>query len=252
MLRVWIGVLIALGAALAACSGPADAPDLRVAVATNFLPAMAPLTAKFEADTGYELQIVSGSTGALYTHITQGAPFDVFLAADQARPEKLEADGRAVQGSQVTYALGQLVLWSRTEMTLNAQTLQQASIRNLAIANPELAPYGRAAREVLMSEGVYEKLREKLVFGENIGQTFALVETGNAEFGFVAKAQLVLLSGAKQGSYWMPPTSTYTAIRQDAVLLTRAGDNPAAKAFLDFLTSEDARQIIAPLGFDLP
>ncbi len=252
MLRVWIGVLIALGAALTACSGPADAPDLRVAVAANFLPAMAPLTAKFEADTGYDLQAVSGSTGALYTQITQGAPFDVFLAADQARPEKLEADGRAVQGSQVTYALGQLVLWSRTETTLNAQTLHQASIRNLAIANPELAPYGRAAREVLMSEGVYEKLREKLVFGENIGQTFALVETGNAEFGFVAKAQLVLLSVAREESYWMPPTSSYTAIRQDAVLLTLAGDNPAAKAFMDFLTSEDARRIIAQVGFSLP
>ena len=103
-----------------------------------------------------------------------------------------------------------------------------------------------------MSQGVYEALHEKLVFGENIGQTFAFVQTGNAELGFVAKAQLVLLSGAKQGSYWMPPDSTYTAIRQDAVLLTRAGDNPAAKAFMDFLTSEDARRIIARVGFSLP
>ena len=253
MLRVWAVIIAGLSAGLAACTGPSEAPDIRVAVASNFLPVMAKLEAGFEADTGYQLQTVSGSTGALYTQITQGAPYDIFLAADAARPQRLEADGSAVQGSRITYALGGLVLWSNNDAALSGASLQQTSARNkFAIANPNLAPYGRAAREVLISEGVYEALSDRLVYGENISQTFAFIQTGNAALGFIAKAQLLSLDPQSQGAHWTPPASAYEPIRQDAVLLTSAADNPAAKAFMAYLKSDKAGELIATHGYERP
>ena len=205
----------------------------------------------FGAQTGHSLKISTGSTGQLYAQITNGAPFDVFLSADAARPEKLEKVGFAVAGSRLTYALGRLVLWGAGKTPINERAeaiLSDPQFRSLAIANPDLAPYGAAARETLQARGLWDSLKGRLVFGQNIGQTRALVATGNAEIGFVALAQIKDSSATE--SYWLVPEKDHQPISQDAVLLTRARDNAAARAFMDYLKSPRARQIIAGFGYE--
>ncbi|ANM32285.1 hypothetical protein ABI59_15360 [Acidobacteria bacterium Mor1] len=244
---------------------PLTAGEVRVAVASNFSGALEQLRDDFETRSGHRLTLVTGSTGKLYAQIRHGAPYDVLLAADAARPERLEQDGLAVDGSRFTYALGRLVLWYRSGAPTDSGTgdqqgsawLEAGRFRKLAIAHPELAPYGRAAEETMQSLGVLESLRPRLVRGENIAQAYALVASGNAELGFVAQAQLgqgdggLGRSGAG-GTRWPVPAALHQPIRQDAVLLKRATDAEAAAAFLVFLRSEEARSRIAALGYDLP
>lgn len=224
-----------------------------VAVASNFAEAATEIAQRFATETGHRVEISFGGTGKFYAQIRAGAPYDLFLAADRERPEKLVAEGVAVAGSRFTYAIGRLTLWSADPGRIGADPqaiLADPAIRAIAIANPALAPYGRAAAEALQNLGLRRQLRPRLVMAENVGQAFALVATGNAEAGFVARSLLEGRRGrALGGSRWDVPASLHTPIRQDAVLLVRAAANPVARAFHEFLRGAKARAIMARLGY---
>lgn len=238
--------------ALQACSRPSS-DDVIIAVATNFIDTARALETAFEAETGLEITLSSGSTGQIYAQIENGAPYSVFLAADQERPERLVANGTAVEGTRFTYATGQLVLWSADATILagDGETVLRADdYRALAIANPDLAPYGLAAMQTLSSLGLEETVSDRLVMGQNIGQAFTLVASGNAELGFVARSQILSRPEGEKGSSWLVPESLHDPIRQDAVLLKRGMDDEAAYKFIAFLRSERAAAIIAAHGYE--
>lgn len=246
---VWgIALLVALEAA--------SADEALVAVATNFSEVAEQLRRDFERASTHRLTLVSGSSGKLYAQIIQGAPFAVLLSADQQRPEQLVRQGMAREGSQFTYAVGRLVLWSADADLLAenpVSVLRSARFRKLAVANPELAPYGRAAIQALQTLGLHQGLQRKLVVGENIGQTHAMVATGNAELGFVALSYLNSPHNQINGSRWVVPRRYHTPVRQDAVLLDV--ENGAAHDFVEYLRGDDARRIIEGYGYfsaDLP
>ena len=232
-------------------AGQSIAEETRVAVASNFRVAIETLAERFEADTGHEVSLIFGSTGKHYAQIKNGAPFDAFFAADIKRPELLEQEGAALPGSRFTYALGKLILWSPQAGYVDPEgkVLGQGTFRHLAIANPKLAPYGKAAREVLQARGVWNALKAKTVRGENISQTFQFVSSGNAELGLVAWSQVKQPGHRMTGSWWKVPQALYTPIEQQAVLLK---ENTAARAFLSFMKSEKSRALIRSFGYDTP
>mgnify|MGYP001792830246 CR=1 FL=1 len=200
---------------------------MTVAVAANFKTVLDNLETEFEAQTNYELDMVVGSTGKLYAQIIYGAPYDVFLAADQERPIRLIEEGEAVSDSRLTYALGRLVLWGADD----PNRLADPEIKRIAIANPNLAPYGKAADQVLSHLGLTATTQSKLVLGENVGQAFAFVSTGNAQVGFVSEAQIISLGGEDSKPLWRPPSASHDPIAQDAVLLARAA-RPRERSWL--------------------
>lgn len=226
---------------------PALADTASVAVAANFTEAAKEIAAAFAEKTDHEVQLSFGATGALYTQVTQGAPFQVFLAADDERPTLAVTEGYGVEGSVFTYAVGKLALYSASA-EVGEEALRAGAFNKIAIANPETAPYGAAAVETMEKLGVYEAMRGKIVQGQSIAQAFQFVETGNAELGFVALAQVI---NATAGSRWDVPQDLYTPIRQDAVLLKTGADDPAATAFVDFLKTDEAKAIIAKYGYGL-
>lgn len=235
-----------------AIPGKVRADEALAAVATNFAEVIEALAPGFEAASGHRLRLASGSTGKLYAQIVNGAPFDIFLAADQRRPELLAASNGAVQGSRFTYAIGRLALWSPDADRISgdgANVLRRGDFRHLAIANPKLAPYGIAAKQTLEELDLWAALQEKIVQGENIGQAFALVATGNAEVGFVALSAVLSPRNRNTGSRWEVPTQMYRPIRQDAVLLAHGADNAAARAFLVYIKGDKARKVIAAFGY---
>ena len=237
--------------ALCAMAG-ARADTVQVAVAANFSAVLKDLGAGFEKTTGHRLLLSPGATGALYAQIRNGAPFDLLLAADQARPERLENEALAVPGTRFSYATGRLARWSANPKGVDAQgdVLRRGGWRHLAIASPELAPYGAAAVEVLKRLGLMEGLQDKLLTGESIGQAYAFVATGNAELGLVALSQVWEDGRLRSGSAWVVPQSLHAPIRQDAVLLLHGKGNPAALALLRFLRSAPARELIRAHGYD--
>lgn len=239
--------------ALAMLAGPkALADEFKLAVAANFADAASELVERFEQSSDHAAKTSFGSTGALYAQIEHGAPFDVFLAADRQRPERAENEGLAVPGSRFTYARGRLALWSRSNDTFDdgPAYLEQQAFRHLAIANPSLAPYGLAARQVLEHLELWERIQPKLIRGGSIGQTFQFVATGNVKAGFVALSQ-VRAWDKRDGALWTIPEALHEPIIQQAVLLGHGEHNEAARAFLDFLKTEPARRIIADYGYGL-
>lgn len=239
---------------LACCllSAPAlQAVTIKVAVASNFTTAARSIAARFQQQSGHRVRLSFGSTGRHYAQIAHGAPFDIFLAADRERPQRLEAEGLAVAGSRFTYAFGRLALWSPQAGLLDDEShgLATPDKRRIAIANPKLAPYGRAARQVLERLGLWQSVQDRLVRGENIGQTYHFVHSGGAALGFVALSQLRQPGTPDGGSEWLPPAELYDPIEQQAVLLQ---DSDAARAFLDFLRSANGRAIIQAHGYRAP
>jgi molybdate transport system substrate-binding protein len=224
---------------------------VHVAVAQSLAEPARRIGEAFSAASGDGLVVSAGSTGKLYAQIANGAPFDVFLSADAERPALLERKGLAVQGSRFTYALGRLALWSADPERVDAAgaVLEARDWRHLAIANPALAPYGAAAREVLTRRGLWERVEKRIVQGEDVAQAYHFVATGNAELGFVALAQL---AGKSSGSRWLVPEDLHAPLEQQAVLLERARDNAAAEAFLEFLRHDTARAVIEAAGYRLP
>lgn len=249
MSRSLLRCLLALGAALVGV--PVLAADVQVAVAANFTAPMKLIAADFEKDTGHTAVLSFGATGKFYAQISNGAPFEVFLAADDETPKKLEQDGAAVPGSRFTYATGRLALWSARSGLVDAQgeVLRKGGFGKLAIAAPKLAPYGAAAVETMNKLGLGAALEPTLVIGESIGQAFSFVATGNAELGFVALSQVYEGGKIKSGSAWIVPETLHGPIRQDAVLLTRGKDNPAATALLAFLKTDRAKAVIRSFGY---
>ncbi|HKQ30295.1 MAG TPA: molybdate ABC transporter substrate-binding protein [Burkholderiales bacterium] len=229
----------------------AQSEEIAAAVAANFTAAMQWLVPEFERASGHKVVTSFGATGKLYAQIKNGAPFDVFLCADDETPRRLETEGDGVTGTRYTYAIGRLALWSPKPNAVDERgdVLKTGDFTHIAIANPKTAPYGAAAEQVMRKLGVWEKLTPKLVQGENIAQTFQFVHSGNAQLGFVALAQVRALSATDRGSQWLVPETMHESLRQDAILLRRAADKPAARAFLDFLRSASARKRIEELGY---
>ena len=225
----------------------AENGSVTVAVAANFTVAAREIAAAFENATGDTALLSFGSTGQLYAQIVQGAPFEVFLAADQERPRLAESEGLAVPGSRRTYAVGRLVLFSAEAGRVRGPgALTDPDLGRIALANPALAPYGRAALEVVRSLGLENVLRDRQVIGTNVSQAHQFVRTGNAELGFIALSQIAPSAG---GSRWLVPEDLHTPIRQQAVLLETGRDNPAAARFLDFLGSKTSREILRRHGY---
>lgn len=249
--RMRVGQL-ALALAIVVLPMRAMAGEVTVAVAANFLGTLESLQKDFEASGDHKLKIVSGATGKLAAQITEGAPFDVFLAADNKAPKKVAEGGRAVADTEFTYAIGTLALYSADPARIKddgAAVLKAGDFRKLAIANPKVAPYGVAAESALKALGVAEAVKDKIVMGENIGQTFTMIDTGNAEVGFVALSQVLGSESGKKGSHWKVPADLHDPIRQDAILLDHGKDNADAKAFLDFLKSAEAKAKIDAAGY---
>jgi molybdate transport system substrate-binding protein len=233
-------------------AAPAQADDVLVAVAANFAGAVEAIGKDFTKDTGHTIQVATGATGKLYAQISEGAPFTILLSADAKTPAKLEEDGNAVPGTRFTYAVGKLSLWSADEGRIGADpkaALASPETLHVAIANPDLAPYGVAASEALTAMELWDTLQPKIVMGENIGQTFSMVESGAAQMGFIATSAIEVPGSAPKGSRYDVPQSMFTPIRQDAVLLKAGESSEAAVAFLDYLKSDKAKAIIASFGY---
>lgn len=243
-------IILALSGLLNATTVYAD--KVTVAVAANFTGAARELVPLFEQETGHRVKLSYGSTGKLYAQIQHGAPYEVFLSADVARPQRAVKEGLAVKGSDFTYAKGKLVLWSAIPDLFDQQTgsvfLESRAFARLAIANPKTAPYGQAAFQYLQEQGLWQPIKAKVVRGDSIAQTFQFVATGNAQLGFVALSQIKGWTGGA-GSFWQPSEKQIAPIEQQAVLLKRGAENPAARAFMSFLKSGKARNVIQNAGY---
>jgi molybdate transport system substrate-binding protein len=241
-----LSTCLLLGVAL-----PAPAAEVRVAVASNFRNTGRMLAEQFNASHSDQIVMIFGASGKLFAQISNGAPFDIFLSADTERPQKLETEGRAVAGTRFTYAIGKLVLWSNKANLVDGQgeILSLGNFNKIALANPRHVPYGVAAEEVLRNLQLEQALSGKVVLGGSIEQTFQYITSGNVELGFVARSQLAQSIWGSQGSRWDVPDSLYSPIEQQAVLIS---DSPAARAFMQLLSSPAARQLILSHGYDLP
>lgn len=243
-------LLLALVTATVALSAPSisSAAETNVAVAANFTEAVKEIAAAFEKKTGHTAVLSFGASGALLNQISQGAPFQVFLSADSERPRQALDKGLAVPGTSFTYAVGKLVLWSKsTGVVTGEDTLKADTFNKLSIADPKSAPYGAAAVETLKALKLYDTLQPKIVQGSSIAQAFQFIDTGNAEVGFIALSQLY---GNEGGSRWIVPQDLYAPIKQDAVLLKTGERSEAAKAFLEFLKGPEAAAVIKRYGYD--
>jgi len=239
--------------ALASTSFGVRADELLVAVASNFTAPMKQIAAEFEKDTGHKVVAAFGSTGKFYAQIRNGAPFEVLLTADDTTPARLIKENAAVAGTQFTYAIGKLMLWSPKPGVVDAagEVLKKAGNEPIALADPKLAPYGAAAVEAMKALGVHHSWQSKIVTAENITQAHQFVRSGNSQLGFVALSQ-VLKDGKIEGSAWQVPANLYTPIRQDAVVLENGKGKPAAEALMKFLKADKARAIIKSYGYGLP
>ena len=236
----WLGLSVA----------QVSASEVSVAVAANFVEPARAVAEAFHTATGDTALISPGASGQLFTQISHGAPYEVFLSADAERPQALVAGGYAVGQSRFTYAVGRLALYSTTPGLVDGQglVLKRPDLRTVAIADPAVAPYGVAAEETMRKMGVYDALKPKIVKGASIAQAYQFVATGAAEIGFVAQSQIVPVKG---GSRWLVPEALHAPIEQQAVLLKAGANDPAARAFLDFLKTPAARTIISRYGYDV-
>lgn len=251
VLRIgWLKSVISVLPLLAALSS-ARADEVNVAVAANFTAPMNVIAADFEKNTGHKVKLAFGSSGRFYAQIKNGAPFQVFLSADDETPAKLAQEGWADPASRTTYAIGSLVLWSAKPGFVDAagEVLKSGKFTKLAIANPKTAPYGRAAIETLTRLGLLSAVEPKFVQGENIAQTFQFAQTGNADLGFVALSQVMKDGKVIDGSAWVVPAEMHQPIRQDVVILSTGRGNAAAEALLKYLKTEKARSVIRSFGY---
>ena len=231
----------------------AHADEVQVAVAANFTVPMQQIAAEFEKDTGHKAVLAFGATGKFYAQVSNGAPFEVLLAADDATPAKLEQEHLAVAGTRFTYAIGKLVLWSAKEGYVDAQgeVLKKGQFKHLALADAKTAPYGAAAVETMQKLGLLGSIQSRLVQGENIAQTHQFIASGNAELGFVALSQVFRNGKVSSGSAWIVPAKLYAPIRQDAVLLEKGRGQRAAAALMAYLKTDKVRVLIKSYGYEL-
>lgn len=239
---------------LGSVAGSVSAGEVNAAVAANFTAPVQQIVEQFQKETGHTVKLSFGSSGKFYAQIKEGAPFDVFLAADEKNPKLLEQDGLAVADSRFVYALGKLVLWSAKPGFVDDKgaVLGAGNYGKIAYADPKLAPYGLAAQEALQKMNLWDKVQSKLVTGESIAQTYQFAASGNAELAFIALSQITKDGKITEGSWWIVPADMHSPIKQAAVQLTAAKDKAAAQAFLKFLKSEKAVAIIRSFGYGLP
>ncbi|RRV10726.1 molybdate ABC transporter substrate-binding protein [Pseudomonas sp. v388] len=250
-LRTPLVFIVAACAALGAASALAD--EVQVAVAANFTAPIQAIAADFEKDTGHKLVASFGATGQFYAQINNGAPFEVFLSADDTTPARLEQEGATVKGSRFTYATGTLALWSARPGYVDDQgdVLKGNGYQHLAIANPKAAPYGLAAMQTLSKLGLKDATRARLVEGQSITQAYQFASTGNAELAFVALSQIYKDGKLTSGSAWVVPAQLHDPIRQDAVILNKGKDSAAARALVEYLKGPQAARIIKSFGYQL-
>ena len=240
-----LGILV-----LALLGGAQASAEVTVAVAANFYTTALQIVEAYRKVSSERVVLVRGSSGKHYAQIINGAPYDVFLSADAERPARLAAEGHGVTGSLETYAIGRLALWSRDRNLGDGgvSKLRDRDFRYLSIANPDLAPYGAAARDVLLGLGIWDEIQPHLIRGENISQAFQFAHSGNAALGFVAVSQVNGL-GADAGSAWVVPASLHRGIEQKGLLLKQ---HKESRQFFDFLFAADSQRLIAAAGYDLP
>ncbi|WP_293751528.1 molybdate ABC transporter substrate-binding protein [uncultured Paraglaciecola sp.] len=245
-IKKWLGFIL-----LSAFPLSLEAKPIQVAVAANFSKTMQSLVTEFEKNYDYQIALSFGSSGKFYAQIKQGAPYELFFSADQAKPEVLQQEGLVVAGSRFTYAIGRLVVWTvRPDFANKIEIkLKDGVFNKLAIANPKLAPYGAATLQVLSHLGLFDDTQARWVRGENIAQTYQFVHSGNADLGFVALSQLLGRKNMIEGFYWLVPDNMHQPIKQDVVLLKRAAQSQGAITFLDFIHTEKAQTIIAEYGY---
>jgi len=250
-LNMWISAAALLFGAMASS---VNAGEVNAAVAANFTEPVKQIVELFQKETGHTVKLSFGSSGKFYSQIKEGAPFDVFLAADEKNPSLLEKEGLAVSGTRFVYALGKLVLWSAQPGYVDDKgaVLSKSSNNKIAYADPKLAPYGLAAQETLQKMNLWDKVQSKLVTGESIIQAYQFAATGNAELAFIALSQITRDGKQSEGSFWLVPADLYNPIKQSAVQLRATKDPTAAKAFMAFLKSEKALAIIRGFGYGLP
>ena len=244
---------LSLLAALLLASSAVLADEVQVAVAANFTAPMQQIAALFEKDSGHKASLAFGATGKFYAQIANGAPFEILLAADDETPARIEKEGLGVAGSRFTYAVGKLVLWSANADLVDGAgaVLKTGNFKHLSLANPKAAPYGAAAIEAMTKLGVLAEITPRIVQGENISQAHQFVVSGNAELGFVALSQVYKDGKLSSGSMWSVPANLYQPILQDAVLLAKGRDKPAATVLLGYLKGDKARAIIKSYGYEL-
>lgn len=247
--KTWLGLLL-----LFVFISSAESKPVQVAVAANFSHTMKSLVSEFQKKSEFEIALSFGSSGKFYAQIKQGAPYDLFFSADQAKPEALYKAGLVVESSRFTYAMGRLALWSAQPDFLNKieSKLKQGAFNKLAIANPTIAPYGAAALAVLKHLSLVESTQSKWVRGENVAQTYQFVHTGNADLGFVALSQLLgsdRFEKIPKGAYWLVPQTLHYPIKQDVVLMQTAANSQGANAFLDFMHTAKAQIIMSKFGY---
>ncbi|WP_176509524.1 MULTISPECIES: molybdate ABC transporter substrate-binding protein [Pseudomonas] len=252
-MRIRLSHLAATSLASLVTLNSAWADEVQVAVAANFTAPIQAIAKDFEKDTGHTLVAAYGATGQFYAQIKNGAPFEVFLAADDSTPKKLEEEQQIVPGSRFTYATGTLALWSAKPGYVDdkGEVLKNNQFQHLAIANPKAAPYGLAATQVLDKLKLTEATKAKIVEGQNITQAYQFVSTGNAELGFVALSQIYKDGKVASGSAWIVPANLHEPILQDAVILNKGKDNPAAKALVDYLKGPKAAALIKSYGYEI-
>ena len=229
--------------------------NLSIAVASNFQATVKEIAVEFTQATGTPVRISAGSSGKLFAQIVNGAPYDVFLSADAARPKLLEESGVALKGSRVSYATGALVLWSADESLAGQdclQALKTGSYRRLSIANPSTAPYGLAAKEFLLASGLFDSAQGRMVYGENISQALQFVVTGNATLGLIAMSQVKGGLPLKPTCSWNVPQAMHSVIDQQAVVLSASSKTDTARRFMKFLRSAPVEGILENHGYKVP
>jgi molybdate transport system substrate-binding protein len=234
----------------------AQAKEIRIAAAADLKFALGELSEKFETQTGTKVKVTYGSSGNFFSQLQNGAPFDLFFSADIEYPRKLEAAGLTEPGTLYEYAVGRIVIWAAADSKVDVsklgwKALLDARVEKIAIANPEHAPYGRAAVAALQKAGIYESVKAKLVYGENISQAAQFVQSGNAQAGIVAKS-LAVAPAMQNGKRWEIPTEMHPPLEQGAVILKDAKNKDAARDFLEFVKSESGRSVLVKYGLEIP
>jgi molybdate transport system substrate-binding protein len=234
-----------------------NSPELVVAAAADLSAALQEIGDRYEKKSGVQLKLSFGASGALTQQIQNGAPFDLFFSADMDYPRQLIASGAADQASLYEYAVGKLVLWVPADSPLDLDhnginVLLDPSVKKIAVANPQHAPYGRAAVAALKHAGVYDRVADRLVLGENVAQAAQFVESGNAQAGFVALAHAVAPAMRGKGKYWEVPADFYPPLAQGVVVLSHSQHKKEAAEFLEYIKSKDAAELLRKYGFTLP
>jgi molybdate transport system substrate-binding protein len=253
---MWTGSTRLVFAAMLLFAGSARAQEIRVAAAADLRFALSGLAGQYEKQAGTKVNVTYGSSGNFFAQIQNGAPFDLFFSADLEYPRKLQAAGLAETGTLYEYALGRIVIWTRHDAPIDVaaqgwNALLSPFVQKIAIANPALAPYGRAAVAALEKAGIFEQVKAKFVYGENISQAAQFAQFGNAQAGIVSLS-LALSPAMKGGKRWEIPADMHPAIEQGAILLKNATNKARARAFLEFIKSAGAQATLERFGFMIP